>query len=132
MNSLDEYDEEDKQFFDDDASHDVEGHEESDDPTYYNDDWSMTYDGTNHSFLMIRLGSVGMFDKPTPIHYLEKTMNETFIGSSTTEPFDPEKHDGPFFDSGAVLNVCPKHYAEEIPIHPLPDTCNLRIANGQR
>ena len=134
MNSLDEYDEEDKQFFDthDDASHDVEGYEESRDPTYYNDDWSMTYDGTNHSFLMIRLGSVGMFDKPTPIHYLEKTMNETFIGSSTTEPFDPERHDGLLFDSGAALNVCPKHYAEEIPIQPLPDTCNLRIANGQR
>ena len=30
------------------------------------------------------------------------------------------------------MNVCPKHYAEEIPIQPLPDTCNLRIANGQR
>ena len=28
--------------------------------------------------------------------------------------------------------MCPKHYAEEIPIQPLPDTCNLRIANGQR
>ena len=134
MNSLDEYDEEDTQFFDahDDASHDVEGYEESGDPTYYNDDWSMTYDGTDHSLSMIRLGSVGMSDKPTPIHYLEKTMNEAFIGSSTTEPFDPEKHDGLLFDSGAALNVCPKHYAEEIPIQPLPDTCNLRIANGQR
>ena len=43
MNSLDEHDEEDTQFFDahDDASHDVE---ESGDPMYYNDDWSMTYD----------------------------------------------------------------------------------------
>ena len=134
MNSLDEYDEEDTQFFDahDDASHDVEGYEESGDPMYYNDDWSMTYDGTNHSLSMIRLGSVGMSDKPTPIHYLEKTMNEAFIGSSTTEPFDPEKHNGLLFDSGAASNVCPKHYAEEIPIQPLPDTCNLRIANGQR
>ena len=134
MNSLDEYDEEDTQFFDahDDASHDVEGYEESGDPMYYNDDWSMTYDGTDHSLSMIRLGSVGIPDKPTPIHYLEKTMNEAFIGSSTTEPFDPEKHDGLLFDSGAALNVCPKHYAEEIPIQPLPDTCNLRIANGQR
>ena len=59
-------------------------------------------------------------------------MNEAFIGSSTTEPFDPEKHDGLLFDSGAALNVCPKHYVEEIPIQPLPDTCNLRITNGQR
>ena len=75
MNSLDEYDEEDTQFFDahDDASHDVEGYEESGDPMYYNDDWSMTYDGTDHSLSMIRLGSVGMSDKPTSIHYLEKT-----------------------------------------------------------
>ena len=47
-------------------------------------------------------------------------------------PFDPEKHDGLLFDSGAALNVCPKHYAEEIPIQPLPDTCYLRIADGQR
>ena len=134
MNSLDEYDEEDTQFFDahDDASHDVEGYEESGDPMYYNDDWSMTYDGTDHSLSMIRLGSVGMSDKPTPIHYLEKTMNEAFIGSSTTEPFDPEKHDGLLFEPVAALNVCPKHYAEEIPIQPLPDTCNLQIANGQR
>ena len=56
MNSLDEYDEEDAQFFDahDDASHDVEGYEESGDPMYYNDDWSMTYDGTDHSLSMIR------------------------------------------------------------------------------
>ena len=69
---------------------------------------------------------------PKPIHYLEKTMNEAFIGSSTTEPFDPEKHDGLLFDSGATLNVCPKHYAEEIPIQPWPDTWNLRNANGQR
>ena len=40
MNSLEEYDEEDTQFFDvhDDASHDAEGYEESGDPTYYNDD----------------------------------------------------------------------------------------------
>ena len=45
---------------------------------------------------MIRLGSVGISDKPTSIHYLEKTRNEAFIGSSTTEPFDPEKHDGRF------------------------------------
>ena len=120
MNSLDEYDEEDTQFFDahDDASHDVEGYEESGDPTYYNDDWSMTYDGTDHSLSMIRLGSFGMSDKSTPIHYLEKTMNEAFIGSSTTELFDPEKHDGLLFDSGAALNVCPKRYAEEIPIQP--------------
>ena len=70
----DEYDEEDIQFFDahDDASHDVEGYEESGDPMYYNDDWSMTYDGTDHSLSMIRLGSVGISDKPTPIHHLEK------------------------------------------------------------
>ena len=40
----------------------------------------MTYDGTDHSLSMTRLGSVGMSDKPTPIHYLEKTMNEAFIG----------------------------------------------------
>ena len=134
MNSLDEYDEADTQFFDahDDASHDVEGYEESGDPMYYNDDWSMTYDGTDHSLSMIRLGSVGMSDKPTPIHYLEKTMSEAFIGSSVAEPFDLAKHDGLLFDSGAALNVCPKHYAEEIPIQPLPDTCNLRIANGLR
>ena len=57
---------------------------------YYNDDWSMTHDGTDHSLC------------------------------------------GLLFDSGAALNVCPKHYAEEIPIQPLPDRCNLRIANGQR
>ena len=74
MNSSDENDEEDTQFFDahDDASHDVEGYEESRDPTCYNDDWSMIYDGFDHSLSMIRLGSVGMFDKSTPIHYLEK------------------------------------------------------------
>ena len=78
MNCLDEYDEEDTQFFDahDDATHDVEGYEESGDPMYHNDDWSMTCDGTDHSLSMIRLGSVGISDKPTPIHYLEKTMNE--------------------------------------------------------
>ena len=111
MNSLDEYDEEDTQFFDahDDASHDVEGYEESGDPMYYNDDWSMTYDGTDHSLSMIRLGSVGMSDKPTPIHYLEKTMNEAFIGSSTTEPFDPEKHNGLLFDS-CVQSIMLKKY----------------------
>ena len=115
----------DTKFFDahDDASHDVEGCEESGDPMYYNDDWSMTYDGTDHSLSMIR---------PTPIHYLEKTMNEAFIGSSTTELFNPEKHDGLLFDSGAALNVCPKHCAKETPIQPSPDRCNLRIANGQR
>ena len=51
MNSLEEYDEEATQFFDahDYASHDAEGYEESGDPTYYNDDWSMTYDGTEYS-----------------------------------------------------------------------------------
>ena len=83
MNSLGEYDEEDTQFFDayDDASHDAEGHEGSGDPTY-NDDWSMTYDGTDYSLSMIRLGPVGTSDKPTPIHFLEKTMNKAFIGSS--------------------------------------------------
>ena len=84
---------------------------------------------------MIRLGTGGTSDRPTSIHHVEKmeeTMDRAFIGSSTTEPFGPEKHDGPLFDSGAALNVCPKHYAEEIPIRPLPDTCNLRIANGQR
>ena len=66
MNSLEEYDEEDTQFFDahDDASHDVEGYEESGDPTYYNDDWSMTYDGTDYSLSKIRLGPVGTSDKP--------------------------------------------------------------------
>ena len=31
------------------ASNDVEGYEESGDPMYYNDDWSMIYDGTDHS-----------------------------------------------------------------------------------
>ena len=58
MNILEEYDEEDTQFFDahDDASHDVEGYEESGDPTFYNDDWSMTYDETDYSLAMIRLG----------------------------------------------------------------------------
>ena len=64
-----------------------------------------------YSLSMIRLGQVGTSDRPTSIHYLEKikeTMNEAFIGSSTTEPFDPEKHDGLLFDSGAALNVCPK------------------------
>ena len=40
----------------------------SGDPMYYNDDWSMTYDGTDHSLSMIRLGSVGISDKPTSIH----------------------------------------------------------------
>ena len=137
MNSLGEYDEDDTQFFDahDDASYDAEGYEESGDPTYYNDDWSMTYDETDCSISMIRHGPGGTSDRPTSIHYLEKTketMDEAFIGSSTTEPCDPEKHDGLLFASGAALNVCPKHYAEEIPIQPLPDTYNLRIANGQR
>ena len=70
MNNSGEYDEEDTQFFDayDDTSHDAEGYEESGDPTYYNDDWSMTYDGADHSLSMIRLGPVGMSD--------EKTMNK--------------------------------------------------------
>ena len=31
----------------DDACYDVEGYEESGDSTYNNDDWSMTYDGTD-------------------------------------------------------------------------------------
>ena len=131
MNILEEYDEEDTQFFDihDDASHDAEGYEESGDPSYYNDEWSnwsMTYDGTDYSISMIRLGTGETSDRPMSIHHREKiedTMVGTFIGSSTTEPFDPEKHDVLLFDSGAALNVCPKH--------PLPDTCNLRIANGQ-
>ena len=98
----------------------------------------MTYDGIEYSFSMIRLGTGGTSDRPTSIHHLEKieeTMDEVFIGafgSSTTEPFDPEKHDGLLFNSGATLNVCPKHYADEVPIRPLPDTCDLRIANGQR
>ena len=95
----------------------------------------MTYDGTDYSLAMMRLGTGETSDRPNSIHHLEKieeTMDEAFIGSSTTEPFDPEKHVGLLFDSGAALNVCPKHYAEEIPIQPLPDTCNLRIANGQR
>ena len=119
MNSLDECDEEDTQFFatHDDVNHDVESYEESGDPMYYNDDWSMTYDGTDHSLSMIRLGSVGTSDKSTPIHYLEKTMNEAFIGSSTIEPFDPEKNDGLLFDSGATLNVCPKHLLKKCPFH---------------
>ena len=54
-----------------------------------------------------------------------------FIGSSTTEFFDFEKHDGLLFDSGVALNVCPKHYVDEIPIQPSFDTCNFRIPNGQ-
>ena len=61
---------------------------------------------------MIRLGIVETSDRPMSIHHLEKieeTMGGAFIGSSTTEPFDPEKHDGLLFDSGAALNVCPKH-----------------------
>ena len=137
MNSLGEFDEDDIQFFDahDDASCDAEGYEESGDPTYYNDDWSMTYDGTDYSLSMIRLGPCGTSDRPTSTHYLEnikETMDETFIESSATEPFDPEKHDGLLFDSAAALHVCPKHYADEIRIRPLPDTCDLRIANGQR
>ena len=135
MNNLEENDEENTQFFDayDDASHDAEGYEESGDPTYYNEDWSSTYDGPDYSLSMIRLRTGETSDRPTSIYHLEKieeTMDGTFIGSSITEPFDPEKHDGLLFDSGAALNVCPKHYAEEIPIQPLPSTCNLRIANG--
>ena len=84
---------------------------------------------------MIRLGTVEKSDRPMSIHHLEKiedTMVGAFTRSSTTDFFDPEKHDGLLFDSGAALNVCPKHYADEIPIRPLPDTCHLRIANGQR
>ena len=139
MNSLEEYDEEDTQFFDihDDASHDVEGYEESGDPSYYTDEWSnwSTYNGTDYSISMIRLGTVEKSDRPMSFHHLEKiedTMVGAFIGSSTTDFFDPEKHDGLLFDSGAALNVCPKHYADEIPIRPLLDTCNLRTANGQQ
>ena len=95
----------------------------------------MTYDGIDYSISMIRLGTSETSDIPMSIHHLEKiedTMDGAFIGSSTSEPSDPDKHDGLLFDSGAALNVCPKHYADEIPIRPLPDTCNLRIANGQR
>ena len=139
MNSLEEYDEDDTQFFDnhDGASHDVEGYEESGDPSYYSDEWSnwSTYNGTDYSISMIRLGTVEKSDRPMSIHHLEKiedTMVKAFIGSSTTDFFDPEQHDGLLFDSGAALNVCPKHYADEIPIRPSPDSCNLRIANGQR
>ena len=54
---------------------------------------------------------------------------ETFVG--TAMPIDMQSIDGLLFDSGAALNVCPKHYAAEIPIQQLPSTCNLRIANGQ-
>ena len=130
MNSLEEYDEEATQFFDahDYASHDAEGYEESGDPTYYNDDWSMTYDGTEYSLSMIRLGTGGTSDRSTSIHHLEKieeTMEEAFIGSfgsSTTELFDSEKNDGLLIDSGAALNVCPKHS-----IRPQPDTCNSEL-----
>ena len=66
MNSLEECDEEDTQFFDayDDASHDVEGYEESGDPTHCNDDWSMTCDGTDYSLAMIRLGTGETSVKP--------------------------------------------------------------------
>ena len=46
-------------------------------------------------------------------------------------PIDMQGIDGLLFDSGAALNVCPKRYATEIPIRPLPLTCNLRIADGQ-
>jgi hypothetical protein len=54
---------------------------------------------------------------------------ETFVGAAM--PIDMQSIDGLLFDSGAALNVCPKHYAAEIPIQQLPPTCNLRIANGQ-
>ena len=90
MNSLGEYDEDDTQFFDahDDASYDAEGYyEESGEPTYYNDNWSMNSHRTDYSISMIRLGPGGTSDRPTSIHYLEKikeTTDEAFIGSSTT------------------------------------------------
>ena len=71
MNSLEEYDEEDTQFFDahEDASCDADGYEESGDLTYYNDDWSMNFDGTVHSISMIRLGTGGTSDGPNSIHH---------------------------------------------------------------
>ena len=82
MKSLEEYDEEDTQFFDaqDDASYDAGGYEESGDPTYYNDDWSMTFDGTEYSLSMIRVGTGETSDRQTSIHHLEKiedTMDDT-------------------------------------------------------
>ena len=55
--------------------------------------------------------------------------HETYVGAAM--PIDMQGIDGLLFDSGAALNVCPKQYATEIPIRPLPSTCNLRIANGQ-
>ena len=54
---------------------------------------------------------------------------DTFVGAAM--PIVMQAIDGLLFDSGAALNVCPKTYAEEIPIQQLPSTCNLRIANGQ-
>ena len=88
MNSLEEYDEEDTQFFDthDDVSHDVEGFEESGGPSYYSDEWSnwSTYNGTDYSISVIRLGTVEKSDRPMSIHHLEKiedTMFGAFIGS---------------------------------------------------
>ena len=78
MNSSDEHDEEDTQFFDahDDTSHDVEGNKEWN-LMCYNDDWSMTHDGTDHSLLMIRLGTSGTSDKPNSI---KETMVEHSLG----------------------------------------------------
>ena len=74
------------------------------------DEWSnwSTYNGTDYSISMIRLGTVEMSNRPMSIHHLEKiedTKVEAFVGSSTTDFLDPEKHDGLLFDTGAAFNA---------------------------
>ena len=93
INSLEEYDEEDTQFFDihDDASHDVEGYEESGDPSYCNDEWSnwSTYNGTDYSISMIRLGTV-------------ETSRQADVNSS---PEKDRRYDGLEHSSGHRLQI---------------------------
>ena len=76
-----------------------------------------------------QIGSDGMSEKPTPTHYLEKTMNEAFIGSSTTETFDLEKHDGLPFDSGVQSIMLKKYLYNHYPTRVISE---LQMDNDYR
>ena len=108
-------------------------------PPYYADDWGTQGEGGDYSLSMIRCGAGEPSDQPNRITKIEleeestesERANDFLIAAGRTETHDPRSADGLLFDSGAAINICPKHYAAEVPMRPVPENCNLRIANGQ-